>query len=354
LLENDRTAVRVAALIHDVGHGPFSHVVESILGFHHEDFSVETVLSSETELGRTIANFSPGLANQVAEIIRGKFRPMALGQLVSSELDVDRMDYLLRDSLMTGVKYGIFDLEWVIKSLEIDEANDRLYVSAPGIYAVEDYLQARYYMYRQVYFHRTLRSAEVVLHSLLRRALEIFNTGGKVWFAAGTAFEKILRGEKLELKEHLSLDDADVLFHIKQWRAADDAILADLSDRFLNRRLFKAFDLDMPDEERDDFLQKVRAYVAERGLEPDHYVIEDKAGAAPHFFYAPVDSTPKDLIFVQDGFSRSSIREISEVSAAVRGLQTGYQIHRLCFPAEFKDEIARIYHRGHEERSASI
>jgi HD superfamily phosphohydrolase len=340
----DRTAVRVAALVHDVGHGPFSHVVESILGFHHEDFSVEAVESSNTEIGQTIETFSPGLATRVADIIRGDFLPVALGQLVSSELDVDRMDYLLRDSLMTGVKYGIFDLEWVIKSLEIDEANDRLYVSAPGIYAVEDYLQARYYMYRQVYFHRTLRSAEAVLHSLLRRALEVFKKGEQVWFAADTAFEKILRGEKLSLSEHLSLDDSDVLFHIKQWCRADDKILSDLSNRFLNRRLFKAFDLDMPDAERDDFVEKIRQCVAGHGLDPDHYVIEDNAGEVPYFFYAPRNSKPKDLIYVEDGFSRSSIREISEVSAAVRGLQKGYRIHRLCFPAEFKEEVATIYH----------
>ncbi len=344
ITEEDRAAVRIAALVHDVGHGPFSHVVESILNFHHEDFSIEAVLSDSTGIGKTIREHSPDISKKIADIIRGKFTPVALGQLVSSQLDVDRMDYLLRDSLMTGVKYGIFDLEWIIKSLEIDEPNDRLYVSAPGIYAVEDYLQARYYMYRQVYFHRTLRSAEAVLHSLLRRALELFKDGKPVWFAAGTPFEKILKTEKLNLHEHLSLDDSDVLFHIKQWRSSDDEILANLSDRFLNRRLFKAFDLDMPDEKRVNFIQRVNACVERHGFEPSYYVIEDKAGDVPHFFYAPDNSKPKDLIFVEDGFSRSSIREISEVSSAVRGLQTGYRIHRLCFPAELKNEIDAIYH----------
>src|SRR3954464_10232165 len=102
------------------------------------------------------------------------------------------MDYLLRDSHMTGAKDGIFDVEWIIKSLEIDEQNDRLYVSARGIYAVEDYLQARYYMFRQGYFHRTLRAAEAILRSLLRRALQLFAEGKDVWYASGTAFEKVL------------------------------------------------------------------------------------------------------------------------------------------------------------------
>ncbi len=340
----DRTAVRVAALLHDVGHGPFSHVVEPILHFHHEDFSVEAVLSDKTQVGKMLAEFSPDIARRVADIIRGRFKPRALAQLVSSQLDVDRMDYLLRDSLMTGVKYGIFDLEWIMRSLEIDETADRLYVSAPGIYAVEDYLQARYYMYRQVYFHRTLRSAEVVLHSLLRRALELFQHGGSVWFAAETPFEKILMGERLSLREHLALDDSDVLFHIKRWAGSDDRILADLSDRFLNRRLFKAFDLDMPEAARSAFIASVRNLVEGHGLDPAYYVFEDKAGDVPHHFYSPDRSNPKNLIYVEDGFSQPSIREISEVSSAVRGLQEGYRIHRLNFPAELKTEVAAFYH----------
>jgi HD superfamily phosphohydrolase len=340
-----QTAVRVAALLHDIGHGAFSHVIETILGFHHEQFTIEAVLSDETEVGQILRQFSADLPENVAAIIRGDFRPMALAQLVSSQLDVDRMDYLLRDSLMSGAKYGIYDAEWIIKSLEIDEENDRLYVAARGIYAVEDYLQARYYMFRQVYFHRTLRAAEAVLKSLLRRALTLFQTGKKVWFAAGTPFEKILKGEKLSLKEHLELDDADVMFYIKQWQSSDDAILADLSKRFLNRRLFKIFDLDMPENERQEFLEQTKKLVENAGFDTDYYFIEDRAGDVPYYFYNKQQTDPKNLIYVEEGFSRPQIKEISEVSAAVRGLQKSYQIHRLCFPPELKTEIAKLYHR---------
>lgn len=340
-----RTAVRCAALLHDIGHGAFSHVIEPILGFHHEQFTIEAVLSDETEVGQILKNFSAGLPENVAAIIRGDFRPMALAQLVSSQLDVDRMDYLLRDSLMTGAKYGIYDLEWIIKSLEIDEENDRLYVSARGIYAVEDYLQARYYMFRQVYFHRTLRSAEAVLRSLLRRALQLFQSGKDVWFARETAFEKILKGEWLSLKEHLPLDDTDVMFHIKQWQNSDDAILSDLAKRFLHRRLFKAFDLDMPEDERQNFLEQARAVVENAGFDAGYYFAEDRAGDVPYYFYTKAQAEPKNLIYVEEGFSRPVIREISEVSAAVRGLQKGYQMHRVCFPPELKGEIAKLYHK---------
>lgn len=343
--DEERIAARCAALLHDIGHGAFSHVIETILNFHHENFTIEAVLSEQTEVGQVLNSFSKTLAENIADIIKGTFRPFALSQLVSSQLDVDRMDYLLRDSLMTGAKYGIYDLEWIIKSLEIDEENDRLYVSARGIYAVEDYLQARYYMFRQVYFHRTLRSAEVVLRSILKRALQLFAEGKEVWFAEKTPFEKILRGEKLTLAEHLQLDDSDVMFHIKQWQNSDDKILSDLANRFLHRRLFKAFDLDMPDEEREGFLAKAREVVENGGFDSTYYYAEDTAGDIPYYFYNKETTAPNKLIYVADGYSRSVIREISEISAAVRGLQRGYQIHRVCFPPEVKNEIAKLYHQ---------
>ena len=346
IAEEAEIAVKCAALLHDIGHGAFSHVLETILDFHHENFTVEAVLSDETEVGKLLKNFSKELPESVASIIRGTFRPKALAQLVSSQLDVDRMDYLLRDSLMTGAKYGIYDLEWIIKSLEIDRENDRIYVSARGIYAVEDYLQARYYMFRQVYFHRTLRSAEAVLSSLMRRALEIFRRGERIWFASGTPFEKILKGEKLSLREHLDLDDSDIFFHIKQWQKSDDKILSDLSKRFLHRRLFKAFDLDMPEAEREEFLKKTRKIVENAGYDPNYYFIEDFAGDVPYYFYTSKnEGESKNLIYVEEGFSHPQIKEISEVSAAVRGLQKGFRIHRVCFPPELKGEIAAIYHR---------
>lgn len=347
----EHTAVRVAALLHDIGHGAFSHVIESILGFHHEQFTIDAILSEETEVGRELRAFSGGLATDVAGIINHSFRPMALAQLVSSQLDVDRMDYLLRDSLMTGAKYGIFDLEWIIKSIEINEADDHIYVSARGIYAVEDYLQARYYMFRQVYFHRTLRVAEAILRLILRRALELYSAVGSIWFQKGTAFEKILQGNTLSLKEHLELDDSDVVFHIKQWQRSEDAILSDLAKRFLHRKLFKAFDLDMPEAEREAFASDARRVVENAGFDPDYYFVDDKSGDAPYHFYSREMADPKNLIYVEEGYSRPAIREISEVSAAVRGLQEGYRIHRVCFPPELKDQIAKLYH-GKAEASA--
>jgi uncharacterized protein len=342
----DRAAARAAALLHDVGHGSFSHVMEKVLSFHHEAWTVRSVLSEETEIGQVLRSYSNDLPARVASIIEGKFQPAALAQLVSSQLDVDRMDYLLRDSLMTGAKYGIYDLEWIINALQIDEGGERIYVAARGLYAVEEYLQARYYMFRQVYFHRTLRSAEAVLRSALRRALKLLEAGEEVWCAPGTAFEKVLRRQPLTLEEHLEMDDSDVIFHIKQWQRATDSTLRDLSRRFVSRRLFKAIDLDMPEAERQSFLAAARQAVERAGFAPEYYFIEDHAGDVPYYNYYTAEGAaePKARIYVEDGYARPRIREISEVSEAVRGLQRGYELHRICFPPEVKDAVYALYH----------
>ena len=342
----DRMAARAAALLHDVGHGSFSHVMEKVLGFHHESWTVQVVQSETTRIGQLLHACSSELPQKVAKIIEGTFQPAALAQLVSSQLDVDRMDYLLRDSLMTGAKYGIYDLEWIINALAIDEPNDRIYVSARGLYAVEEYLQARYYMFRQVYFHRTLRSAEAVLRSVLKRALDLIESGKPVWYAAGTAFEKVLRKQSLTISEHLEIDDADVLFHVKQWQRSDDSVLADLSRRFVNRQLFKAVDLDMPITERAGFLELARESVATAGFDPEYYFIEDRASDMPYYnYYTAEGAEPKTRIYVEDGYAQPQIREISEVSNVVRGLQKGFELHRVCFPSEVKGEVYTHYHR---------
>ena len=353
IAEKDRVAARAAALLHDVGHGSFSHVMEKVLGFHHERWTVQVLLSEQTEVGALLRSHSSELPLKVASIIEGKFQPSALAQLVSSQLDVDRMDYLLRDSLMTGAKYGIYDLEWIINALAIDEEADRIYVEARGLYAVEEYLQARYYMFRQVYFHRTLRSAEAVLRSIIRRALQLLTDGKEVWHAEGTAFEKILRRESLTITDHLQVDDSDIIFHVKQWQTSDDAILGDLSRRFIARRLFKAIDLDMPVSERPEFLSAARDSVMRAGFDPDYYFIEDRASDVPYYnYYSAQETEPKTRIYVETGFARPQIREISEVSNVVRGLQHGYELHRVCFPSEVKSEVYALYHESDSNRES--
>ncbi|MBA2339469.1 MAG: hypothetical protein H0V88_03670 [Pyrinomonadaceae bacterium] len=247
---------------------------------------------------------------------------------------------------MTGAKYGIYDHEWIINALAVDDSTNSIYVTARGLYAVEEYLQARDYMFRQVYYHRTLRSAEAVLRSTLRRALELVAANEKVWCAPGTAFEKLLKCHTLTLEDHLEMDDSDVLFHLKQWQRAEDAILRDLSRRFIGRRLFKAVDLDMPEAEREEFINDAREIVRRGGFDPAYYFIEDHASDVPYSPYTVNESESKWRIHIESGYARPQIREISEVSDVVRSLQRGYRLHRVCFPPEVKTEIYALYRQA--------
>jgi hypothetical protein len=332
-----RVVARAAAMLHDIGHGPFSHVVEKILKLHHEQWTARIIADPATEVHQRLAQYDAALPEKVIAAIEHRYRPAFVGQLVSSQLDADRLDYLLRDSLMTGAKYGNYDLEWILHSLEIDHEHDRIYVAANGLYAVEEYLQARFYMFRQVYFHRALRSAEAVLLSALRRAVELAREGGLQFVLAGSVMERVLRGEELSVSDYLCFDDHDVMFHLKQWMREPDAILRDLSQRFIKRRMFKAIDLEVKDEERAAFVAAARAKVAALGFAPDYYLIEDRAADIPYYSYYRPEG--KGRLYVEQ--SNGEFCDIAKVSTVIRGMR-GYELHRICFPHEANVAIEEL------------
>jgi len=343
--EEARVVGRVGALLHDLGHGPFSHVMEKVFRFHHEDWTRRIVLDESTEVNRILRSFDRQLPEKLASLYKHDYSPAFVSQLVSSQLDCDRMDYLLRDSLMTGAKYGIYDMEWVLHALKIDEQSDRVYVESKGLYAVEEYLQARYYMFRQVYFHRTLRSAEAVLVSTLMRARELIEHDELGFRMRGSVFEKMLMGEAATTNEYLQLDDTDLTFHLKQWSRDQDATLADLASRFIHRKLFKAIDIEFAADDVIRFWARAEEVVSRAGFDPAYYLIMDRAADVPYYgYYSPVGVDPKSLIYIETGGPQSTIREISEVSEVVRGMR-GYRIDRVCFPTEVNDEMSQLASR---------
>jgi HD superfamily phosphohydrolase len=340
--EEARCAGRVAALLHDVGHGPFSHVIEKVLEFKHEQRTVDILLDPRTRINQVLEAFDPDLPARIASVYDYDFKPAFVCQLVSSQLDVDRCDYLLRDSLMTGAKYGNYDLEWILSHLRVDPAGERLFVEREGLYAVEEYLQARYYMFRQVYFHRTLRSAEAVLISSLRRAVELHAEGKLRFVIPDSVFERVLRREHLDVPEYLQLDDHDLIFHIKQWASEPDPVLADLASRFVNRQLFKTIDLAFAGSLEEEFAGRVREAVEAAGFDSRFYFVADSASDIPYYgYYAPDASVAKANIYVESHPHTREVREISEISHVVRGLR-GYRIRRLCFPGEIAGTVAEL------------
>jgi uncharacterized protein len=334
-----RVVARAAAMLHDLGHGPFSHVIEKVFRQNHERWTTSIIAEPTTGVHQCLKDFDSVLPEQIIAAIEHRYRPAFVSDLVSSQLDVDRFDYLLRDSLMTGAQYGNYDLEWILHALEIDEERDRIYVAANGLYAVEQYLQARYYMFRQVYFHRALRSAEAVLMSILRRAIELMKAGRLSFVVTGSVMERVLAEVQLTTSEYLRFDDHDVMFHIKQWMREPDTILRDLAERFITRRLFKAIDLEYNEEQRARFVDQARRRVTAMGFDPHYYLIEDRAADIPYYSYYRPEG--KARLYIQRSNSLNvhpELCDIAEVSSVVRGMR-GYELHRLCFPAEVSAAI---------------
>jgi HD superfamily phosphohydrolase len=335
----DRVVGRVAALLHDLGHGPFSHVIEQVLHENHERWTVRILADPTTSVHRQLAAFDAALPEKVIATIEHRSQPSFIGQLVSSQLDVDRFDYLLRDTLMTGVKYGQYDLEWILHALGIDASTGQLYVEASASYAVEEYLQARYYMFRQVYFHRTLRAAEAVLMSIFRRAVELAREGQLGFVLRGSVMEAVLSGRRLTTAEYLRFDDHDMMFHIKEWAREADPVLQDLATRFVSRKLFKAIDLPSDESARGRSVARFRARVEALGYDPAYYLIEDLAADTPYYSYYRPEGKGRLYLRVGREGEGSTLVDIADFSPVVRGM-VGYEVHRLCLPEEALAEEA--------------
>ena len=248
--------VKAAALLHDVGHGPFSHTWEQVFpSFDHEEWGARIVTEDE-EMAGVLRSLDPELPEALSRFTNKSYKPMFARKLVSSQLDVDRLDYLLRDGHYSGAGYATYDLEWILHALRIenvhqgDDPADLVIDYRRGMYAVEQYLFARSYMYAQVYHHKAVRAAERMFIKLLSRFSELALKGKEPPGLAVAA--KLARGEKLSVDEFLFLDDYSLFGAIDRWaglgaggtdQAAQDPVVRDLADRLVRRRLFKTIDL---------------------------------------------------------------------------------------------------------------
>jgi uncharacterized protein len=229
-------AVSIAILLHDIGHGPFSHALEhTLVDLHHEELSLMMMQRLNLEFG--------GRLNLAIEIFTDIYERRFLHQLVSGQLDMDRLDYLNRDSFYTGVTEGTIGYDRIIKMLYV--INDQLVVEEKGLLSIEKFLMARRFMYLQVYSHKTSLAAESMLMALLRRAKELSVQGnlveGTTWlqfFLKHTEIKHRFSDEEI-LAQFVQLDDSDITVAMKLWSQNDDFILSYLSKCLLNRRLFR-------------------------------------------------------------------------------------------------------------------
>lgn len=329
IFDSEQEAAEAAILLHDVGHGPFSHVLENVLtkGVSHEDISLLVMERINQKLN--------GEISLAIKIFKDEYHKHFLHELLSSQLDMDRMDYVNRDSFYCGVQEGSIGAARIIKMLNVKD--DHLVVEHKGLFTVENYLMARRLMYWQVYLHKTVVAAEEVLRSALRRAKELAAAGEILFCTPALHFflyqqvnREVFYQNEDALENFLQLTDADILCSLNVWQQHSDRILATLAKNFITRRLFKVEVLsgDTTDIEIAQHIARLRRETAEImniSEEEASYFVTSKRVSKDMY-----SATSEGIDILQtDG----TIQEMSRLSNIVRGDT----------PQEFKDKSIFVF-----------
>lgn len=325
--DEDRLVALCAALLHDVGHGAYSHTFEHIFETDHEKMTQLIITSPETEINQVLKQVSDGFPQKVASVIAKTYPNKQIVQMISSQIDADRMDYLLRDSYFTGTNYGNFDLNRILRVMR--PYKDGIAFNFSGMHAVEDYVVSRFQMYQQVYFHPVSRSMEVILNSLLKRAKYLYEQHK---LPQNYAFEmlKPFFDNDFTLDDYLSLDDGILNTCFSIWSHCDDQILKDLSSRFLNRKPLKSVKVNLQTRE---LLPKLKMLIEEAGFDPVYYSATNDSFDLPYDSYNPNSKKPQTQIeLMQSDGSLVELSSVSELVSSISGKILGDE--RFFFPKE--------------------
>ena len=267
LTEYEKVCVMLAGLLHDVGHGPFSHAFEHVTNHSHEEYTAKIILG-DTELNSILRAVSKKMPEDIVSIIQHTHENDILNQIVSGQLDADRMDYLLRDSYFTATSYGQFDLERILRTMRVrktSEGRKVIVVKHTGIHSVEDYIMARYQMYWQVYYHPVARSYEAVFIQLFNRLKDIFKDN-KDYFEDMKVLIPFLEKAVVSEEEYFRLDENSLLYCCALIQDKGDVIAADLAKRLQNRKLFEYVDYN------EENLAQIQNMLRENGYDEQYYL----------------------------------------------------------------------------------
>ena len=240
----EKITLLCAALLHDTGHGPYSHAFEDVFKSDHEQMTIDIIME-DTSINQVLKKYDNDLPQEIASVISKEHPNKLLIQLISSQVDADRMDYLLRDAYNCGVSYGNFDLERLLRSMVIFEG--RIAFKESGIHALEDYIFARYHMYWQVYLHPTANSFEIILTKILQRVKELYEQNYNFKDNIDLLIP-FLNNEKIRINDYVKLDESIIIYYFARFKDENDDILSSLCHCFLERKLFKHKDIKDYDE----------------------------------------------------------------------------------------------------------
>jgi HD superfamily phosphohydrolase len=316
--EDESKAAVLAILMHDLGHGPFSHALEGVLaeGIHHEHISMLMMQNLQKEFGKPI--------EMAIQIFTNQYPKKFLYQLVSGQLDMDRLDYLNRDSFYSGVSEGVVGYDRIINMLDVH--NDNIVVEEKGIYSIEKFIVARRLMYWQVYLHKTSLVADLMLKNAVLRAKELSRTAKLNTDVSGNL--NLFLTQKLSetnladyIDNFAALDDYDIIQALKGWMQSDDKILSTLSTSIINRKLFSIEFLAL--EKADEKYNSLKQHYSEEEMK--YLVLK---GAAQNNAYNPA----KDNIYIK--FKDGSIKEITDITEQwnIRSLSNPVVKHYIAYP----------------------
>jgi len=319
LSEYEKITIMLAGLCHDLGHGPFSHFFESVIKPDHEKISAK-ILLEESDIHSILVKYDHDLPKNVVSVLNHTHPNKVLTRMISSQLDADRMDYLLRDAYFTGTSYGHFDLERILRTLRV--VDHQLVIKESGVHSVEDYIMARYHMYWQVYYHPTSRSIEAILYAFFNRLRDLMNED-VTYCDKYPMFKFISNKDEISIQEHYKLDETSCFYGFQCAQEDEDAILSDFAHRILERKLFDYVDI----QSSMDYESK-RQELIQYGFNPEYYLYIDKAEKRPYSPYSEDDS--QIMILMPD----KTIKELSQVSNIVSAIVFGKQKseNKLFFP----------------------
>ncbi len=322
----ERLLALCAGLLHDIGHGPFSHSFEKVFDLDHEDYS-QKIIMGNTEVNSILQQVSADFPQKVASVIGKTYENKLVVSLISSQVDADRMDYLQRDAFYTGVSYGKFDMERMLRVIR--PSKDGLLIKASGVHVVEDYIMSRYQMYLQIYFHPASSSNEVILTKIFDRVKELY----RAHYAFETAPKHFMTifEEKVTVHDYLTLDEAVCTFYFSQWQNESDEILSDLCKRFLNRNLFRYIEFADTDENRRIFEELKQLFHAV-GINSEYYLSVNASSNVGYDEYMPSDKVRQPVSLLLADGRCEDLSMHSSIVATIMGKRAVFRY--LYFPKE--------------------
>lgn len=335
--DSNRLIALCAALLHDVGHGPYSHTFEGIFETDHEAFTVDIITSPETEIFKILNKVEENFPEKVASVITKQFPNPQVVQMISSQIDADRMDYLLRDAYFTGTEYGTFDLTRILRVVR--PYKDGIAFTTNGMHAVEDYIVSRYQMYMQVYFHPVSRGMEVILDHLLKHAATLYQKDGSFFKLHSPLLVPFLENH-YTLSEYLKLDDNVLNCYFIMWCEHPDPILRDLASRFINRRPLKSVKFVAGQDE--PLIAEMTEIIEKLGYDAKNYTAINSSYDLPYDFYRPNQKSVRTQIELME--HDGSLVELSKQSSLVQALAgETHGDERFYFPKEMYQRTSDLF-----------